>query len=157
MYNGSRPHLQEDLHNLCSFKQAFFSSVYSPSNTLSSAVAVYCFQFISNHFKTNKQFSMKRLLLIALLGILGYTTFAQAGSLTVTNSSSCTVYYVIRGDKVGTCGFNVTSSMITLPPGGSIVYPNSAAIPGFPPAPILWITVANIYPRPPNCGAPDIF
>ncbi len=95
---------------------------------------------------------MKRTLLMALLSILSYGAFAQAGSLTVVNSSNCTVYYIIRGDKMGTCGRAVVSSFITLPPGATVVYPNSAAIPGFPASPLLWITLAEIYQRPLGCG-----
>lgn len=100
---------------------------------------------------------MKRILFIALLSFLAYGASAQAGSLTVVNSSNCTVYYIIRGDKPGTCNTSVTSSFITLAPGATINYPNSTTIPGFPTTTILWITMANIYPRPLSCGAPDIF
>jgi hypothetical protein len=105
--------------------------------------------------KQTKPHFMKRILLLALLGFLNYGAFAQAGSLTVENTTSCTVYYVIRGDRPGTCGATVMSSFIALAPGASINYASSAAVPGFPSSPTLFLSRADLYPRPVSCRAPD--
>ena len=99
---------------------------------------------------------MKSILLFALLGIAGQSAFAQAGSLTVLNSTSCTVYYVITGSPMGTCTPGPMSTVITLAAGQSTTYSNSTAVPGFPPSPSFYLSAARAQSQPASCTTPPI-
>ena|ERR1700748_61365 len=99
---------------------------------------------------------MKRLLLIALLALVHFSVFAQAGSLKVTNSSNCTAYFIIRADQPPLCGSTFTSNIISIPPATTINYPNSTAVPGLPGS-VLFMSMAGFYERPLSCGLIDPF
>lgn len=91
---------------------------------------------------------MKRLLSVLLLSFLSYGAMAQANSLVVKNNTNCWVYYIIHGGPG--CDVSYISSVISLPPGGTVTYSGTASIPGFPPGP-FFINAAGVYYKPTTC------
>ncbi|OJV53595.1 MAG: hypothetical protein BGO31_01660 [Bacteroidetes bacterium 43-16] len=81
---------------------------------------------------------MKKLSFILISMLIAFAGFAQSPSaygLVVENHTNCTQTYYVIGDELCKCGGAYASPMITIPPGGVHVYPNSTTIPGFPAIP----------------------
>jgi len=96
---------------------------------------------------------MKKLITLALLCAASIGAKAQAGSVRVINTSTtCNVYFTIKGDKKGSCGTPAVSSLITLGPGSSVTYPTAASVPGLGLAAGDWMNAADVYVAPPSCG-----
>ena len=100
---------------------------------------------------------MRKLLLFLVLLVSSTTLFAQpptAYGVRVINNSNCMVYYRIVGDELCKCGETYSSPIISLPPGGTILYPNSITLGGsYPPGPPKSIMGAYIYSGPLSCAA----
>lgn len=95
---------------------------------------------------------MKKLFCLLVAGLFSTMALAQAGSLLVQNLTGCTVYYVVQGDFAPSCRITQTSNVQALAPGAAITYPNSAAIPGFPPGPLCALNMAYALDYPPGCS-----
>lgn len=98
---------------------------------------------------------MKKLcfaLIAMLISFAGFSQGPSAYGLIVENQTNCTQYYYVIGDEICKCGGAYSSTMITIPPGGVHVYPNSTTIPGFP-APPKGIFGAKIVDGPVGCNA----
>ncbi|RYE00316.1 MAG: hypothetical protein EOP54_00605 [Sphingobacteriales bacterium] len=99
---------------------------------------------------------MKRICSILIAMLLSFAAFAQPRSaygLVVRNLTSCDQYYVVVGDELCNCGGAYGSPVISIPPGGTHVYPNSTTIPGFPSTP-KGIFGAKIPDGPAYCNVP---
>lgn len=100
---------------------------------------------------------MRKLLLFLVLLVSSTTLFAQpptALGVRVINNSSCVVYYRIVGDELCKCGQTYSSPIIALPPGGTILYPNSTTLGGsYPPGINKSVMGAYVYSGPVSCSA----
>lgn len=100
---------------------------------------------------------MKKIFFILAALLLSIAAFAQpraAYGLVVQNQTSCDQYYVVVGDELCDCGGTYGSSIISIPPGGTHVYPNSTTIPGFPTTTPKGIFGAKIPDGPIYCNVP---
>ena len=98
---------------------------------------------------------MKKLCFVLIAMLLSFAGFSQGPSaygLTVENQTNCTQYYYVLGDELCKCGGAYNSTLITIPPGGVHVYPNSTTIPGFPTTPAKGIFGAKILDGPMGCN-----
>ncbi|MEZ5017046.1 MAG: hypothetical protein R2800_08325 [Flavipsychrobacter sp.] len=93
---------------------------------------------------------MKKLLLaIALLCSFSFVANAQYNSFTITNNTSCTVYYTMYGTVLGAvpaCQADYVSSVISLGPTSSVTYLDPTGVPG-----------GLIKGGGPILGGPDMF
>jgi hypothetical protein len=97
---------------------------------------------------------MKQLLILSMLILLCLGANAQAGKVIVKNTSPCSVIFNLRGAPAPNCGIGTGSADITITPGATLTYPNSASIPGFPTSPIFFISGATARSQPTSCGTP---
>jgi hypothetical protein len=90
---------------------------------------------------------IKNLLLLAAGILLGSAAQAQSSSVIVTNHSSCTVYYQLRGDHSPCGAGSKRIGAVPILPGASITYSNPTTVPIPTLGPTDYITGARIYSR----------
>lgn len=95
---------------------------------------------------------MKKIFCLLAATLFSTLAMAQAGSLLVQNLTGCTVYYVVQGDFAPSCRITQSSSVLSLAPGMAVTFPNSAAIPGFPPGPLCSLVLAYGLDFAPGCS-----
>lgn len=99
---------------------------------------------------------MKRIASIVIAMLLSFAAFAQSPSavgLMVQNQTNCTQYYYVVGDEMCMCGGMYASNIISIPPGGTHVYPNSTTLGGsFPTTIPKGIFAAKIPDGPLACA-----
>ena len=98
---------------------------------------------------------MKKLCFVLIAMLISFAGFSQgpaAYGLIVENQTNCPQNYYVLGDELCQCGGAYNSPLITIPPGGVHVYPNSTTVPGFPGTP-KGIFGAKILDGPITCGA----
>lgn len=90
---------------------------------------------------------MKNLILVVLLCAAGYGAKAQTTVVTITNNTSCTVYFWVRGGPV--CGVAFGSGIVALAPGATTIYSPSTI---FAP-PGSFINEIDVFQSTTNCPA----
>ncbi|MGC4058463.1 MAG: hypothetical protein QM743_10165 [Chitinophagaceae bacterium] len=101
---------------------------------------------------------MKHLFTLACLCFFTLGAKAQAGSLTVSNNTGCTVYYIVRGISAPLCGTPNSSSFIALAPLSSVTYANASMVPGLGLLAGDYITGADLYTSTSACAIfPTLF
>lgn len=95
---------------------------------------------------------MKKLYFLLVSLLMATSVFSQAASsLSVVNQTNCTQYFMVIGSDACGCTPTLVSTVIAIPPAGTINYPNSTTIPGFP-ADIRFILGARILNGPTACN-----
>jgi hypothetical protein len=86
---------------------------------------------------------MKKLMLFALLCIGSITSYGQAQNLTLTNNTSCDVFYTLYGDVPPACSqtLNTGPTALLLSPGASITLNATTTWPG----PLKVFTRMKVY------------
>lgn len=109
---------------------------------------------------------MKKLILLAVLCAVHCAAYAQAGSLSVTNTTTCDVFMEVFGDVNTGCGTSYVSSFITIPAltTTAITYSDPTAVPGgmncgtCTPTSLGstdYITMVRVQKGVPGCGTPN--
>ena len=92
--------------------------------------------------------------LIAALLCFAFASSAQTSALKITNHTSCDVNFVLMGAYAPGCSVaSVSTTVITLSPGGTMYFPDPAAVPIPGLAATDYIVGAILYEWPPACGS----
>jgi len=94
---------------------------------------------------------MKNILLSFVLVLLSFAGYSTSRGIEIINQSRCDIYLQLRGAKeCGDCEVHYTSCLISVPGGGTALFPNTTTICGFPSSPVF-VHSALIYSGPRHC------